>query len=182
METEPADTSRPTVNPPPTLRQPAAPAAAAQMRGWMPLTATGVPAFLVQHPEWDGRGVLIGIMDSGIDAGVAGLDSTTTGRSKLLDLRDFSGEGRVPLQTVTPVGDSVVIAGRALRGFGRVRALASAGPWYAGVLHERSLGEPHASNVNDNGSDGDSLAVIVARASDGWVLFADTDGDGSLAG
>ena len=116
METEPADTTRPTVNPP--AHSPAGGGAAelAQMRGWMPLTATGVPAFLVQHPEWDGRGVLIGIMDSGIDAGVAGLDSTTTGRSKLLDLRDFSGEGRVPLQTVTPVGDSVVVAGRALRG------------------------------------------------------------------
>ncbi len=146
----------------------------------MPLDATGVPQFIAAHPAWDGRGVLIGILDSGIDAGAAGLDSTTTGRPKLVDLRDFSGEGRIPLRPVTPSGDSVIIAGRALRGFGRVRALAAAGPWYAGVLREVALGEPPASDVNDSGSDTDTLAVVVARASDGWVLFADTDGNGTL--
>ena len=39
---------------------------------------------------------------------------------------------------------------------------------------------PHA-DLNGNGTVGDTLAVVVTRASDGWVLFADTDGDGSLA-
>jgi subtilisin family serine protease len=148
----------------------------------MPLAATGVLAFRTSHPGWDGRGVLIAILDSGIDPGVLGLDSTTTGRPKLVDLRDFSGEGRLPLWPVVPAGDSIVVAGSVLRGFGRVRALAAAGPWYAGVLRERALGEPLASDVNDSGNDGDSLAVVVARASDGWVLFADTDGNGSLNG
>ncbi len=182
VETGPGDTSRSPRNPPPPVRQPAAPPALARTRSWMPLAATGVPGFLAAHPAWDGRGVLIAILDSGIDPGSAGLDSTPTGRAKLIDLRDFSGEGRLPLQPVTPIDDSIIVAGRALRGFGRVRALASSGPWYAGVLSERALGEPPASDVNDNGSDGDSLAVVVARASDGWVLFADTDGNGSLVG
>ena len=36
-------------------------------------------------------------LDSGIDAGVAGLANTTTGERKILDLRDFSGEGRITL-------------------------------------------------------------------------------------
>ena len=63
-----------------------------------------------------------------------------------------------------------------------MRALSASGPWYAGVLRERTLGQPPASDLNDNGSDGDSLAVVVVRASDGWVLFADTDGDGTLTG
>ncbi|HEU5217858.1 MAG TPA: hypothetical protein VFU23_04325, partial [Gemmatimonadales bacterium] len=182
IETGSADTTRPTVNPPPSLREPVAPPAMAAIRGWMPLAATGVPLFLASHPEWDGRGVLIGILDSGVDPGTAGLDSTSTGRPKLVDLRDFSREGRLALVPLAPTGDSIVLAGRVLRGFGRVRALAAAGPWYGGVLHERTLGEPPASDVNDNGSDGDSLAVVVARASDGWVLFADTDGNGTLLG
>lgn len=177
----PRDTAGPTVVPPPTLRQPAAPPALARLRGWMPLAETGVASFLSANPSWDGRGVLIGILDSGIDAGVAGFDSTSAGRPKLLDLRDFSGEGRIGLSPVTPAGDSILAAGSRLGGFGRVRGFAASGPWYAGVLRERGLGEPPASDVNDNGSDGDSLAVVVARASDGWVLFADTDGDGSLA-
>jgi subtilisin family serine protease len=167
---------------PPSIRQPAAPPSMARLRGWLPLAATGVPGFLAAHPAWDGRGVLIGILDSGIDAGVPGFDSTSAGRPKLLDLRDFSGEGHLPLRPVTPSGDSIVVAGRVLRGFGRVRALAAGGPWYAGVVRERTLGPLPASDVNDNGSDGDTLVVIVARASDGWVLLADTDGNGSLAG
>jgi subtilisin family serine protease len=181
IATEP-DTTGPTLNPPPILRQPAAPPAIARTRGWLPLAATGVPGFLAAHPAWDGRGVLIGILDSGIDAGIPGFDTTTAGRPKLVDLRDFSGEGHVPLRPVTPAGDSIVVAGIVVRGFGRVRALAATGPWYAGVLLERPLGLAPASDVNDNGLDGDTLVVVVARASDGWVLLADTDGNGSLTG
>jgi subtilisin family serine protease len=147
----------------------------------MPLAATAVPAFLGSHPSWDGRGVLIGIMDSGIDVGVAGFDSTTGGRPKVLDLRDFSGEGLIPLRSVTPEGDSVAVAGRHLVGISRVRGRVAAGPLYAGVIRERALGNEAGSDLNDNGVDSDTLALIIGRASDGWVLFADTDGDGSLA-
>src|SRR4029079_473137 len=103
----------------------------ARAKGWMRLAATGVPQFRLAHPTWDGRGVLIGILDSGIDAGAAGLDSTTTGRPKLIDLRDFSGEGKLPLHPITPAGDSILVAGKILRGFRRGRAPAGSGPWVA---------------------------------------------------
>lgn len=172
--------AQPTVNPLPILRAPAVPAALAHARGWMPLSSTGVPEFLAAHPAWDGRGVLIGILDSGLDAGVPGFDSTTTGRAKVLDLRDFSGEGRVALSPVVPRGDTVEVAGRRLAGFGRLRGLVGAGPWYGGVIRERVLGDAPAADINDNGVDADTLALVVGRASDGWVLLADTDGDGSL--
>jgi len=178
---EPADSQKPTANLPPVPREPAAPAALALARGWMPLASTGVPVFLTAHPAWDGRGVLIAILDSGVDPGVPGLDSASTGRPKLLDVRDFSGEGRVPLVPVTPQGDLVEVAGRRLAGFGRVRATVAAGPWFGAVVRERSLGEAPAADLNDNGLDSDSLPLVVGRAGDGWVLFADTDGDGSLA-
>ena len=178
---QPADSQGPTPVLPPMTRQPAAAPALALARGWMPLTATGVPAFLNAHPGWDGRGVLIAILDGGIDPAVPGLDSTTAGRAKLLDLRDFSGEGRVPLTPLLPAGDAAQIGPRRLTGLGRIRAIATAADWYSGLIVERSLGEPPASDLNDNGSDADTLAVLVAKASDGWVLFADTDGDGSLA-
>lgn len=177
---EPPPVSGPTPNLPPAPRQPIVPASLAAARGWLPLSTTGVPLFLGEHPSWDGRGILIGILDSGIDPGAPGLQATSLGRPKILDLRDFSGEGRIELSPSVPEGDSVRIGGRSLRGFGRVRGIATAGPWYAGALIERGLGEPAASDVNDNGTDADTLAVIVAKASDGWVLFADTDGDGSL--
>ncbi|HEU4570891.1 MAG TPA: hypothetical protein VFS07_10005, partial [Gemmatimonadales bacterium] len=97
------------------------PPVVAFQRGLMPLEATGIPAFLQAHPEWDGRGVLIAILDSGIDPGVDGLQTTTTGEPKIADLRDFSGEGRVALAPVTPLGDSVTVGGRTVAGMGRLR-------------------------------------------------------------
>jgi subtilisin family serine protease len=147
----------------------------------MPLSPTGVPAFRAAHPAWDGRGVLLGILDSGLDAGVPGFETTSTGLPKVLDLRDFSGEGKIALVPLAPAGDDVTVEGRRLGGFARVRGQAASGPWYGGALFERRLGEMPAADANDNGTDSDTLAVVVGKASDGWVLFADTDGDGSLA-
>jgi tripeptidyl-peptidase-2 len=170
-ESEAADTLRPMVPP-----------EAAYANGWMPLASTGVDRFLRQHPTHDGRGVIIGILDTGIDPGIPGLLKTSTDDPKLLDLRDFSEEGAVPLRRVTPVGDSVEIAGHRLGGFGRVAALNTDGPYYAGTIREIPLGPPPASDLNGNGTDSDTLAVVVTRATDGWVLLADTDGDHSLAG
>ncbi len=170
-ETDPYDTLQPVVPP-----------EAAFAHGWMPLASTGVHDFLKSHPTFDGRGVLIGILDTGVDPGIPGLSRTSTDNPKLLDLRDFSDEGAVPLRRVTPAGDSVEIAGRKLGGFGRVTAFNTQGPYYAGLISELPLGAPPASDLNGNGTVGDSLVLLVTKASDGWVMFADTDGDRSLAG
>jgi subtilisin family serine protease len=164
-----------------TLR-PMVPAEAAYTHGWMPIASTGVDKFVRLHPTLDGRGVLIGILDTGIDPGIPGLMKTSTDAPKILDLRDFSEEGAVPLRRVTPVGDSVEVAGHRLGGFGRVVALNTTGPYYAGTIREIPLGPLPASDLNGNGSDSDTIPVIVTKATDGWVLFADTDGDRSLAG
>jgi tripeptidyl-peptidase II len=181
---DPAPTASPPVRvPPPEERvERLAPPAVAYAHGWMPLASSGADRFIREHPTYDGRGVLIAILDTGVDPGIPGLRSTSTGDPKLVDLRDFSGEGLVPLSPVSPRGDTVQIAGRMLLGFGRVVGLNTAGPYYAGVLMERSLGEPPASDLDGDGQASDTLALVVTRATDGWVLLADTDGDGSLAG
>lgn len=160
---------------------PRMPPAEAYARGWMPLRPTGVPDFLDQHPTYDGRGVLIAILDSGIDAGILGLGTTSTGDRKLLDLRDFSGEGAIPLTPARAVGDQITVAGRVLSGVSRLRAVMVGERVWAGSIAEIPLGAMPAADLNGDRDDSDTLAIVVARASDGWVLYADTDGDGSLA-
>ncbi|MGN9807989.1 S8 family serine peptidase [Micromonospora sp. BQ11] len=52
---------------------------------YMPTNETGAVRFVEQHPEWDGRGVTIGIMDSGVDLDHPALQKTTTGERKIVD-------------------------------------------------------------------------------------------------
>ncbi|MBG6067906.1 S8 family serine peptidase [Micromonospora ureilytica] len=52
---------------------------------YMPTNETGAVAFTAAHPEWDGRGVTIGIMDSGVDLAHPALQLTTTGERKIVD-------------------------------------------------------------------------------------------------
>lgn len=154
----------------------------AHRRGLMPLRSTGVQTFAAAMPQADGRGVLIAILDSGIDPSVPGLQRTTDGNPKILDLRDFSGEGRIPLQSAVRRGDTIVVAGQRLLGASRIASHAVAGAtWWGGVLDEVPLGAAPAADIDGNGSVEDRLAVIVVRTSSGWALFADTQGNGTLA-
>jgi subtilisin family serine protease len=139
----------------------------------MPLAPTNIPAFARAHPTYDGRGVIVAILDAGLDAGVLGAGRT-------LDVRDFSGEGRVTLTEARLDGDLIRLGARSLKGAGRLRGMQSGGKVWAGTIREYDLGELPAADVNGNGTLGDTLAVVLVRGTDGWSLLADTDGDGSL--
>jgi tripeptidyl-peptidase-2 len=160
---------------------PVLPPHVAMFAGLMPLRSTGVDTFHVAYPTADGRGVIVAILDSGLDPGLPGLAETTTGRPKVLDLRDFSLEGRIALHPVAPdQGGVVTIDSIRLTGFGRVTRM-SAGPYYGGVLREIDLGGEPEADVNGNGTITDELPMVVARSSAGWFMVTDTDGDGSLS-
>ena len=163
--------------------EPAVEPAVAYMLGLMPLRSTGVDVFRAAHPTYDGRGVLIAILDSGIDAGAQGLIVTSAGGPKILDLRDFSGEGRIELTPVVPEPDGgghVRVNGALLAGAARIGRLTAATTWYAGVFRELPLGPLPAGDVNGNGANTDVFPVIVVKATDGWVAFLDTNLDGSF--
>ena len=162
-------------------REPALPPSIAFMTGLMPLKGTGVDQFRVKHPTYDGRGVLIAILDTGVDPGVDGLITTSTGAPKIVELRDFSGEGRVALAPVTPAADgTVAVGGHTLAGAHRIGRLTTATTWYAGMLRELPLGKPPAGDLNGNGANTDTFPVIVVKASDGWVAFLDSNLNGSF--
>ena len=156
------------------LPQPAVEPPIAYMLGLMPLKSTGVDVFRSLHPTYDGRGVLIAILDSGVDPGVAGLVTTSTGAPKVIELRDFSGEGRVALTPFPAPSEST------LRGAGRISRLTTATTWYRGVFREHPLGRPPAADVNGNGRNTDEFPVIVVKAAEGWAAFIDTNLDGSF--
>jgi subtilisin family serine protease len=163
-----------------TRATPIAPPAEAFVSGLMPLSSTGVDRFQLAHPTYDGRGVLIGILDSGVDPGVEGLIVTSEGAPKILDLRDFSGEGRIALSPVTPTGDTVKVGGTPLRGAGRIARLATGTAWYAGVFRELPLGKLPAADVNGDGDNTDAFPVVVVKAVDGWVVYLDSNLNGSF--
>jgi subtilisin family serine protease len=180
MESVPSEIATPADRTAVTPADPALPPRIAMFAGLMPLRTIGVDAFRVAAPEYDGRGVLIAILDSGVDPSLPGLRSTTTTERKLLDIRDFSGEGRIALQPVRPGADGTVRIGEHVaHGFGRVAGIASS-PYYGGVFHEVTLGAPPAADVNRSGTITDAFLIVVARASDAWVAIVDTDGDRSL--
>jgi len=147
------------------------------LAGLMPLSPMGVDRFVAEHPTFDGRGVIIGILDTGIDLGLPGFRTTTTGEPKVLDARDFSREGRITLREVQPGPDgSIEVGGVTLTGFSNVAGYASP-PYYGGTLRETRLG---GVDANDNRAMDDVFPVLVVRTASGWAVVPDGDGDGSL--
>ena len=56
-----------------------------QNNPYMPIGDIGAAQFMAANPMWDGRGVTVGIMDSGVTLDHPALQTTTTGERKIVD-------------------------------------------------------------------------------------------------
>ncbi len=152
-------------------------------------TAIGAREFIQTHPQWDGRGVVIFILDSGVDMSVAGLTKTSTGQVKVIDARDFSGQGDVVLSAgeIKSEGREQFIEhadGFRLYNYHLLEYQPSDSEYFIGYLDEQRFKNSDVPDINSNGRQDDRFGILafpVAREdSSYWIAYVDTDADGHV--
>ena len=135
---------------------------------YMPTDETGSVDFKKKHEDWDGRGVTIGILDSGVDLDHPALQKTSTGQRKITDwvtatdpVFDGDGTWRAMLTEVT--GPAFTYAGSTWT--------APAGTYRINRFSESiTAGSEPGGDVNRDGDTTDRFGILYDTAThDIWV-------------
>ncbi len=148
-------------------------------------TRIGASEFIDSHPDYNGKDVVIMILDTGVDMGVEGLKELPGGGVKVIDVQDFSGEGDVTLEEaeVSWQSDEPYLkhsSGVKLYGFTKLPHHPSDSLYYMGVLKEERFKNSVIPDVNNNGKENDVFGAAVFESDEGWLAYVDLDGDGNL--
>ena len=177
----PLEDPRPEGSVPPTPQTPPS-AATPRVNGYMPTGDTGAAQFALAHPTWDGRGVTIGIVDTGVSLDHPSLTTTSTGERKVLDW--VTGTHPTDDGDPTWVNMQSQVSGSSFA-FGGVTYTAPAGGNYRiGLFNERdpNLGGEVGNDVNRDGNPTGSSGIFAvlwnAATNKVWV---DTNQNNSFA-
>lgn len=148
----------------------------------------GASKFITDHPTWDGRGVVVAILDTGVDMTVPGLQKTSTGEVKVIDARDFTGQGVVHVKEVeeSMEGSEPILSGSGgvVRGHLKLSPAPQLESLRLGFIDERRFQNSQVPDLNDNGSSRDRFAVLLGKVliegKEVWQVWVDTDGDGQI--
>ena len=137
---------------------------------YLPVGDIGTAAWRAEHPTWDGRGVVVAILDTGVDELAPGLQTISTGGHKVLDARDFTPEGDWEV-VEAEFADGIYTHpdGPILEGAGDLSVPPidddPLRPVYMGLISERQfINNGDVSDVNDDGDTTDTFAFLVYAA------------------
>ncbi|MGB0592169.1 MAG: S8 family serine peptidase [Myxococcota bacterium] len=147
----------------------------------------GAGEFTSKNASWDGRGVVIAVLDTGVDPSVPGMRTTSTGEIKVIEARDFSGEGDVSLTRVERTVEDGIGLLRSddgvVRGVDGLAQKPKDGVYWVGFFDESSLERSSVNDVNQNGKATDTFAVVAFYPTPGAapLVALDLDGDGEIS-
>ena len=164
---------------------PAPSAATPRANPYMPTQDTKAAQFVNAHPTWDGRGVTIGIVDTGVSLDHAALLTTSTGERKITDW--VTGTDPVTDSDPTWINMEAQVSGATFTWNGATYTAPTAGSYRIGAFNEASatFGGEFATvagpggDLNRDGDHADVFAVLWNEAT-GQVWW-DTDTDRSFA-
>lgn len=160
---------------------------------FLSVTNTGVEEFHSLYPEYDGRGTIIFILDTGVDIGVDGLIKTPTGETKVIDVQDFTHQGDVKFYEADVDNED----GRIIfqNDDQELSVIASSsldytpadGDYFIGGFEEIRLlnSDSGAADLNGDGDTEDVYHLVTFETSEGtdsfWVVYFDTNGNGDIS-
>ncbi|MFT7517003.1 MAG: subtilisin family serine protease [Myxococcota bacterium] len=121
------------------------------LQGQLPKNDLGVTQFLKEHPEYNGRGIRVAVLDTGIDPGHPFLQTTPDGRRKIVEWYDATTDALLPTDYVAKQSGGYIVglSGRRLDlgqyakykefHLGRIGA-----EFFPGALSARIAGDRHA--------------------------------------
>ena len=164
------------------IPQPAPGAGTPNNNPYMPIGDTGASQFMAAHPTWDGRGVTIGFLDTGMSLDHPSLLTTSTGERKIIDwvtaTDPFNDNDPTWVDMHAQVGGTTFV-------FNGVTYTAPANsPYRIGLFNERDtrLGGEVGRDVNRDGNPAGSSGIfaVLWRTQNNQV-WVDTNQNNSFA-